>query len=197
MHFQTNKRYENKIMALQRNGFHKKDNNNNSNDTGNNGSGIPGFVYKGQKRDISEWKLNQLQGEDNRLIEWFDNISKKERFSREWILTCLTELTLQCMGKIPHVLGDMHVYSFLPNSARNSLKLMAEIQGYNIFKLNKELGTVLPAVMDGVSPQEQISNDEPKQITLRNDEEIIAETASILVNVGAFKDKDVIDVTPK
>jgi len=178
-------------MALKRNGFHKDTDKRNKGSSHGNGIGTASHAMVPYKdRYVTKSELNFLRREDNRVLEWVNEIRKEEKFSRNWILSCLTEITLQSMGKVPHVTGrNGHVLGFFPGTAIRSLKLMAEIQGYNIFKLNKELGTVTRAIGDHPGEQERVENNKPREIELNDNEQIIADTVQILFEAGAFESK--------
>lgn len=146
------------------------------------------LFYKGAIRHLTKAQLKSLEMEDKRIIKWIEGISKHERFSREWILTCLTELSLQCMGKVPHAVGDMYTNTFLPKAAISGLKLMAEIQGFNVYKVDARLGILTPYEGAIAQQNKMIEPDDgPKQITLEENDAITAEVTEILHESGAFQ----------
>lgn len=170
-------------MALQRNGYkkYKKKRNSNGKRKPVNGNAQSLVMYKGRLRELNKGQLKFLEQEDKRLVKWFKDLSNNNQFSREWILTCLTELALQCMGKTPHVVGDVHVLNFMPKTAVTALKNMAEIQGFNVFNINWK-GGIIP--FDGAIDK---GNDKPKSIELKDNDDITAETVELLLEAGAFQ----------
>lgn len=144
-------------------------------------------MYKGKLKFLTKTQLKMLQQEDDRIVKWFSQLKQHDCFSREWIMSCLTEIALQCMGKIPHACGDSYINTFIPKSAISSLKLMAEMQGFNVFKVDARLG-VLTAYNGNGSQQKQLEDQRPKSIELKDDdEETTKQVAEILGKAGVFQ----------
>lgn len=117
-------------------------------------------------KSLTKEEQRKIDREKARLVTWMKELNdNKDSFSRDWTLYVLTELTLQCMGKLPIMKEETPITIFNPKAAERAVRLGAAVSG---------------ALMDGQRGGSNGSGPLPKQIgdSKRVDEPVITEPKS-------------------
>lgn len=138
-----------------------------------------------RNEEPTKQELNVIEQEKARLVTWMKNLNdnNKDSFSKDWTLFVLTELALQCMGKLPIMKSDIPITIFNPKAAEKAIKLGAMVSGVLVDGMRGGSNGG-----NGYNPlQKQLNNrrnDEPIITEPKTDEERTREVYELLMNHG-------------
>lgn len=75
-------------------------------------------------------------------IKWLEDLAAVKKFSLDWCLTLLEEIALQCMGKRPVIVTDIHgnkriKYLYRDQGALKAIETIAKLQGHKLTEILK------------------------------------------------------------